>query len=90
MVTGMVIVLVIVSGTTMETQTETTTSTHRVSNSLIAYLSLMCPIMCAALYLTHSSKFFSLIGIQNFEFFKKTPQNLYFNQLRAVKVSGGL
>ena len=36
MVTGMVIVLVIVSGTTMETQTETTTSTQRVSNSLIA------------------------------------------------------
>ena len=49
MVTGMVIVLVIVSGTTMETQTETTTSTHTVSNRLIAYLSLMCPIMCAAL-----------------------------------------
>ena len=37
MVTGMVIVLVIVSGTTMETQTETTTSTHRVSNRFLAH-----------------------------------------------------
>ena len=84
MVTGMVIALVIVSVTTMETQTETTTSTHTVSNSLIAYLSLMCPIMCAAaaLYLTlhiHQS-FFHFLKNWNTNFWvlqKDTSKSLF-------------